>query len=708
MTLDLLPTFVMAVLASWLGLSLLARSPRDPAAQTFGWLCFNLTLYALSITLAELSASVTVRAAAERLQVVETVVLPPVWLHFISIVTQERQTRMLQRSTLLGSYAVGTAMAIYALVAPMQVLPNGHLSFPPGLLTAIWTLHRALPLLLSLVVVVVSYRTARDSELERRRRRLFAIAVFIGVGGALWSTLARETNHSLAWSHLLWDAALLLMGYTVLAYRMLLPVRVAQRAFYRSLLGGMVTAAYVGGLLLLEPWVNRTFAISTPLVSIFAVVLLIALFGPVRDVAGAWLDRRFFHREFDYGQMLRAFSTDLLERGSLADQLRAALAAICQTLGVPSGVVLAQEGIGLHVLAQHGSVALDAAALAHASIPGGPVDHFDDWQPWLHARLLLPLCLGEQTLGMLALSRKRSGEPYKDLERELLDSLSRYLALAIRHARKQQEYELELAAVAEQARQLQTMEELLATQITEVQEASDAPASLLPASDAPGMRLYALGPLRVERDGAPVDRWGGNKAGSKQAEALFAFLFDRCGKGVTKDEAEEVIWPDLDLDKADMSFHRTLGALRRTLEPGLRRGNQSRTITYHHERYWLDPATISWSDVAAFQLACERGHTLLRQGELEAAREHFQEAVALYRGDYMDDCPMFGDSSYVEDRRAELREQQIDALLALGNVYERLQQTGEAATCYRRAISTSVDGCPRAEESLARLQVNTF
>src|SRR5689334_2157016 len=146
MTLDLLPTFVMAVLASWLGLSLLARSPRDPAAQTFGWLCFNLTLYALSITLAEMSASATVRAAAERLQVVETVVLPPVWLHFISVVTQERQTRLLQRSTLLGAYAVGTAMAVYALVAPMQVLPGGQLSFPPGLLTAIWTLHRALPL----------------------------------------------------------------------------------------------------------------------------------------------------------------------------------------------------------------------------------------------------------------------------------------------------------------------------------------------------------------------------------------------------------------------------------------------------------------------------------------------------------------------------------------------------------------------------------
>jgi tetratricopeptide (TPR) repeat protein len=155
-----------------------------------------------------------------------------------------------------------------------------------------------------------------------------------------------------------------------------------------------------------------------------------------------------------------------------------------------------------------------------------------------------------------------------------------------------------------------------------------------------------------------------------------------------------------------MAFHRTISALRRTLEPGLRRGNESRTITYHHERYWLDPALIAWCDADEFVVAVERGHTLLRQGDLEAARANFARALELYRGDYMDDCPFFGDSSYVESRRAELRDQQIDALLALGAICERLGQAGEAATCYRRALAASAGACPRAEEGLARLQVS--
>jgi DNA-binding SARP family transcriptional activator len=166
-----------------------------------------------------------------------------------------------------------------------------------------------------------------------------------------------------------------------------------------------------------------------------------------------------------------------------------------------------------------------------------------------------------------------------------------------------------------------------------------------------------------------------------------------------------VIWPDLDLKQADTAFHRTISALRRTLDPGLKKANESRTLAYHHERYWLDPAAVSWCDADAFAAAAERGHTLVRQGDFEAARASLAEALALYRGDYMDDCPFFGDSSYVEDRRAELRDQRIDMLLALGGLYERLGQAGEAATCYRRALAAADGDCPRAEEGLARLQV---
>ena len=51
-----------------------------------------------------------------------------------------------------------------------------------------------------------------------------------------------------------------------------------------------------------------------------------------------------------------------------------------------------------------------------------------------------------------------------------------------------------------------------------------------------GLYVFALGPLRVERSGELVRHWGGAKAGTRQAEGVFAFLLDRGERGAAKDE----------------------------------------------------------------------------------------------------------------------------------------------------------------------------
>lgn len=703
--LHVLPAFLMAVLACWLGLSLLVRAPRDRPAQAFAWLCLHLTLYGLTIFLPSLSRSAEARYLMEIVQAIETVLLPPVFFHFIMILVGDGRPPLWQRAAMVFFYAVGLAMAGYVLFGTMRATASGALRFP-AVLTAPWLAQRSLPLLAALLLMFLSYRRAVDDDLERRRRAWFALSAVVGVIGALWAALGRDLNFTPAPGHTLMDAALALLAYAVLAYRSLLPARVLQRTFYRSLLGGLLTALYIGMLLVVEPLASQMLQprIQFPIFTIFTLVALIAVFGPVRDWAGALIDRRFFHSEFDYAHLLRELSDDWNQRGDLPGQLQAALTAICRSLGLRGGLVAVQEGTGPQLLATYGGQRPDEALLREVRPLDAPQTHYGDWAPWPAARLLMPLVRGDTTYGLLALGEKRSGEPFREAERALLRLLADYLARTIRLIRAQQEEELTLAALAAQSRQLQADQELLELQAAEAMRSAAQPEPA-PAESNAGLRVFALGPLRAERDGQPIERWGGDKAGTYQAEALFAFLFDRRGRGLTKDEAEEVIWPDLDLDKADTAFHRTIAALRRTLEPGLRRGNESRLITYHHERYWFEPAIVAWCDADVFAAATERGHTLLRQGDLESARVALAQALELYRGDYMDDCPFFGDSTYVEQRRVELRDQRIDALLALGLCYERLGQAGEAATCYRRALAAADGDCPRAEDGLERLQV---
>ncbi|NJN67917.1 MAG: hypothetical protein HC884_15010, partial [Chloroflexaceae bacterium] len=135
-------------------------------------------------------------------------------------------------------------------------------------------------------------------------------------------------------------------------------------------------------------------------------------------------------------------------------------------------------------------------------------------------------------------------------------------------------------------------------------------------------------------------------------------------------------------------------------------GNQSRMILYHHDRYWLEPACIAWCDTEEFVAAAERGVTLFHQQKPHEAALLLDRANQLYRGDYMDDCPFFGDSSYVEDQRGILRSRYIEVLLAFGAICEVHGRAGEAASAYHRALALSFDGCAVAEEGLTRLQEN--
>ena len=131
----------------------------------------------------------------------------------------------------------------------------------------------------------------------------------------------------------------------------------------------------------------------------------------------------------------------------------------------------------------------------------------------------------------------------------------------------------------------------------------------------PALRVTALGRFAVERSGQPLTHWGGPKAGSRQAQAMFCFLLDRMERGVTKDEFIEVIWPDADLAKGDLSFHRTLGGLRATLEPDTASGLRG-AVMFANGRYRLGPGVVGWQDVIEFEARLQHAAQAADEGRL--------------------------------------------------------------------------------------------
>ncbi|MFJ7495184.1 BTAD domain-containing putative transcriptional regulator [Streptomyces sp. NPDC097727] len=139
------------------------------------------------------------------------------------------------------------------------------------------------------------------------------------------------------------------------------------------------------------------------------------------------------------------------------------------------------------------------------------------------------------------------------------------------------------------------------------------------------MRYSILGTVRALRGDTEIE------LGPPKRMALLALLLLRAPGPLTLSEAVDILWEDEPPASATNVVHRHIGALRRTLEPGLR----SRTHAVHLVRaadgYRLlaDPST---SDLLRFRDLRAQAQLARRGGAPARAAQDFMEALRLWRG----------------------------------------------------------------------------
>ncbi|MDQ2675065.1 MAG: hypothetical protein M3Y40_10465, partial [Chloroflexota bacterium] len=586
--------------------------------------------------------------------------LPPVTTHLaISVAFEGRRSRIATAVLALG-YAVAVLAIAQAAVDPAHEIGFSRESFAPfGLPPAVagWTFAAVrLGVWVAGIGFLASAMRGFGIDEVRRRQLQFAIAtIALGILGGTARILPPDLGGPRWFGVSLVAVATVMATYAVVAQHLFVSASVAGRAIRWSLLGGMAVVVYVAGLVILDRATADALSIDLPIVTALAVVITIALFEPISDRVQRALAGTT--REVDHARLVQALGGDPLVAQRPEAAVRPALARLMRTFELTGALVADAQGTVLHAV---GDVADDDPLAVE-----------------------LPLADG----GTARFGQKRSGVAFTATEQEALRLGAAFLGSSLRLAER---HAAQAAALAELSRESAQVE----TRGSELREIlADA---ALPTGQ---LRIHALGPLRAERDGEPIRRWGGEKAGSRQAEALFAFLFDRGERGAGKDELVELIWPDVDLDRADVAFHRTMLGLRTMLQPGRRGRGGPAAITFTNDRYRLDPGVVGWSDVAEYErlladagnAAGERGIRLLEQ------------ARALYRGEYLDDCPYYGDSADVEDRRGALRSRQVDLLVELGRRHADRGDRPAAAACYREAQSLSDDDLPDVADALAAL-----
>jgi DNA-binding SARP family transcriptional activator len=659
---------VTAILATWLGLLVLTRARRTAGAPIFSALCLLLVAWSVAIVVQRLGGDEAVKPALNVIEDAAAFLLPAVTTHLAITIAIEGRRPASATAVLVAGYALGVAAAIQAAVDPAHEIGFTEPSFAPfgipGTAVA-WAFAIArLGVWLAGVGYLIAALRRAGEDRARARQLQFALAtVIVGVLGGALRILPQDVGGPPWIGVSLVAAAIVLATYAVVAQHVFLAADVAGRAVRWSLLAGVGIVAYVVGLVLLDAAAERFLAIDLPIVSALAIVVTLALFDPIADRVRQLTARS--EMEAAEAHLAVAMGGGSILQGEGAVALDAALARLVRTFALGGAVVLDASGEPM-------------ASVGEAVAPDNPhAIRFD--------------LAADPEAPRVVFGAKRGGLAFTPAEVDALEMAAGYLGSSLHLAERQEAQATALMG-------------LRAEQDAVEERGSALSEALADAVAAPnGLYVHALGSLNATFDGQPLRRWGGEKAGSRQAEAIFAFLFDRGDRGVGKDEILELVWPDVDLDRADVAFHRTMLGLRSALAPGRRSRGSPGPITFANDRYRLDPGVVAWSDVAEFnRLVAAAGGVSPDEGILLLER-----ARALYRGDYLDDCPFFGDSVDVEDARRELRQRYVDLLVELGERYTARGDRTSAASSLRRAQTLADDEAPRLTEALGRLATST-
>ncbi len=164
-----------------------------------------------------------------------------------------------------------------------------------------------------------------------------------------------------------------------------------------------------------------------------------------------------------------------------------------------------------------------------------------------------------------------------------------------------------------------------------------------PGGGLGAVRIWLLDGFRISVGSSRSigeDEWRLKKAGS-----LLKLLALAPAHRLHREQAMDLLWPELDSGAAANNLHHALHIARRTLEPSAPAGAASGYLHLRGESLALSPAGPVWVDVEAFEEAA----TTARHALEPAA---YRAAIDLYSGELL---PQDRYEVWAEDRRAQLR-----------------------------------------------------
>jgi PAS domain S-box-containing protein len=190
------------------------------------------------------------------------------------------------------------------------------------------------------------------------------------------------------------------------------------------------------------------------------------------------------------------------------------------------------------------------------------------------------------------------------------------------------------------------------------------------------LQVFMLGKfgLVADEQGIDIDRWK-----RRQAVTLFKFLVTHLGRPVHRERILDCLWPDVDEERGWGRLKVTMYYLRTQLRAGGAGEDAIRTVG---SAYLLRRDAV-WVDAEQFEKLAGEGRALQHKGRCDEALRCFDEALYLYRGDYLEQ-DVYAD--WCAEERERLGEIYLDMLARKAECHAQRNEYAEAVQVCRKGL----------------------
>jgi len=191
------------------------------------------------------------------------------------------------------------------------------------------------------------------------------------------------------------------------------------------------------------------------------------------------------------------------------------------------------------------------------------------------------------------------------------------------------------------------------------------------------LTINMLGPVEIVRDPArpfAADAWT-----TRRARDILCFIASRRHRRAAKDSIIDTFWAEDDLG-VEKNFHPTISHIRKALNSN--QPLKQNFVVYRDGDYQLNPEFSCRIDTELIDQLIADGEAARRERDFDLCIRCYEQAIALYRGEFMQGCY----DPWVEEQRSYYREQYLRMLEALASVAEKKQEWSRSMDLAQRIL----------------------